>query len=563
MKYIISIVLCLISYSSFSQVLELTIPEGRFQFDESLKIIVSQIDSIENYADLSAYNEVTIRLADSVYQFTEMPDVISHANDYAIKNGDRNFRLFFTQFPIITIDNEIEIEDEPKSPAQFSYTNAEQEVSSTIGIELRGGFSQTYPKKTYDLEFWEDESGEKTDSYQLGDLRKDDDWILDALYNEPLRIRAYLSHKLWLQMHSPYYLEEEPNAKSGADVEYVEMFLNGRYNGVYLLSEQVDKKQLQLKSFKDGEIRGELYKGKNHGDATDYKGVPSFDNMNRLWGGQEMKYPKDDEITDWSKLHEFVDFVLNANDTTFDSQIGQQVHLENIMEYFLFLNVVRGTDNRGKNIYTARYTQGEPYFFVPWDLDGTWGNRWDGENDITTFGILSNGLYDRLLSQNSQDIKTRLKEKWNNYRSNLLSNESLDSMVNEAYQLMVDNNIYEREKLITDFYDFEPEGKTYLLEWLEDRLIALDGELDVILSNSYTGEDHSFQIFPNPARQQLFVNYDNLIHQGDLSFRIFDLRGQLLLEGQVNQNRPIDISSLNAGVYFFEMSGAVQKLMVL
>ena len=32
-------------------------------------------------------------------------------------------------------------------------------IVSKIGIEIRGGFSQTFPKKTYDLEFWDDELG--------------------------------------------------------------------------------------------------------------------------------------------------------------------------------------------------------------------------------------------------------------------------------------------------------------------------------------------------------------------------------------------------------------------
>ena len=87
-------------------------------------------------------------------------------------------------------------------PGTLVYTGTDGEIiSSNIGIEIRGGFSQTYPKKTYDIEFWNDPSGNETIDVQFGDLREDDDWILDAMYNEPLRINSYISHKLWLNLN--------------------------------------------------------------------------------------------------------------------------------------------------------------------------------------------------------------------------------------------------------------------------------------------------------------------------------------------------------------------------
>ena len=102
------------------------------------------------------------------------------------------------------------------------------------------------------MEFWNDTLGAVTSDVSFGELRTDDDWILDALYNEPLRLRSYVANKLWLSIHqNPYYIDERPNAKSAADVMYVEVFLNGNYNGIYNLSEQVDKKQLKLKSYKE------------------------------------------------------------------------------------------------------------------------------------------------------------------------------------------------------------------------------------------------------------------------------------------------------------------------
>ena len=148
-------------------------------------------------------------------------------------------------------------------------------------------------KKTYDLEFWNDEIGADTKNVQFGELRLDDDWILDALYNEPLRLRSYVANKIWLQMHTPNYLSEEPNAKAGANVKYVEMFVNHQYNGIYNLSEQIDPKQLKLVKF-NNTMSGELYKGISWG-ATTFTALPNYNNELRQWSGYEFKHPKEEE----------------------------------------------------------------------------------------------------------------------------------------------------------------------------------------------------------------------------------------------------------------------------
>ena len=173
------------------------------------------------------------------------------------------------QIPTITIQTNDEILDEPKVLGTFTFTDINGEVTtSNIGIEIRGGFSQSFPKKTYDIEFWNDAVGDETLDVQFGDLRKDDDWVLDALYNEPLRLNSFITHKIWLEMNQLYYAEQEPKAKSGADVMYVEVTVNDEYKGIYLLSEQVDRKLLKLKRNDNDVIRGELYKAYDSDDAT-------------------------------------------------------------------------------------------------------------------------------------------------------------------------------------------------------------------------------------------------------------------------------------------------------
>ena len=554
MKQFILMILTCWAAIGWSADLTITLPADRFQTDDSLKIIVSQLPDIEDYANLNGYEKVYLIAGNAAYQFAIRPDQLTFDQSYELKKGDQIFRLFLTRLPIITIDTYEPIVDEPKRLASFSYADDSQVVESFIGIELRGGFSQTFPKKTYDLELWEDQTGEDTDKLQLGDLREDDDWILDGIYNEPLRIRSYISHKLWLQMHQPHYLDEEPEAKSGADVNFVEMFLDGRYNGVYLLSEQVDKKQLQIKSY-NGEVRGELIKGSYWG-ATTFTELPTYDNNSREWGGFEMKYPDEDEITDWRALHSFADFIINGSDENFIDEVWNKFEMENAMDYYLYMNLLRAYDNRGKNIYIARYRENRPYFYVPWDLDATWGMSWDGTRDESIHGILSNGLYDRALYLNPNDYKPKVQQLWKEYRSDLLSNESLAGIFNTTYDLLKDNNVYEREALVYPNYTFDTTLLTYALDWIEDRLTYLDSELDIVLNTNYLNQ-LSLNVYPNPADEFLFVEYYR-----KAPFKILDLNGRIVKEGEVNGSTLLDLSDLDAGMYFLSAGGQVGKVVV-
>ena len=59
-----------------------------------------------------------------------------------------------------------------------------------MGIRQRGNLSLRFPKKSYDIEFWNDTISKEKKDLKFEGLRDDDDLILDALYNEPLKVRV-------------------------------------------------------------------------------------------------------------------------------------------------------------------------------------------------------------------------------------------------------------------------------------------------------------------------------------------------------------------------------------
>ncbi|MGB5982392.1 MAG: CotH kinase family protein [Nonlabens sp.] len=524
---------------------------GEFGIDETRSLIITRWDDSLSATDLSNYSSVSLSLDNRPFTFSSAPSNLGLNQNYFIGDNltGNVYTLYFTNLPLVSINSTSTIIDDPKVLADFTYADQFQNVSSQIGIELRGASSLSFPKKTYDLELWADAAGNDSRDLSFAGMRDDDDWVLDALYNEPLRIRSFLANKLWLDLHSPHYLNDEPNAKAGADAAYVELFVNGDYRGIYNLMEQVDKKQLQLKSY-NGSVRGELYKGETWGAST-FWNTPVIDNTSRYWGGFEMKYPDEDDITDWTPVESFVDFVIDSSNTDFNSQIFTLFNKENFIDYFIFLNLLRATDNTGKNIYLAKYRNGFPYFHTPWDLDGCFGTIYNGNQENITDDILSNGLISRILRQNPENVKETMALRWFELRNGLINDIELADRINTLFNKFTNEKIYERESLVYTNYNYDANDLNYIQNWITARTQFLDQYFGRFLSSDQLNKTE-FKIYPNPARDYLEIQAESNLE--GLEYTITNALGQMLRSGTISENE-IDVNDLVPGIYLLSVDG--------
>ena len=545
------------SLLGFAQELTIAIPEHRFRIDPYNNIVVIQRQNLDDYADLSGYSEIELELSGFEFSFVDIPTSLEYTGGYTINNGSENYNLFFTRLPLLKIQSQGNIENEPKIPAQFLYADEDQIIISTIGIERRGAISQSYPKNTYDIEFWEDETGEVKVDVQIGNMRNDDDWILDGMYNEPLRIRAHSAMQLWLEIHEPHYISLHPNAKSGAKSQYVELFLNGRYTGIYLISEQIDRKLLEVLPF-EGEIEGELYKGEDFGEASTFELLPDFDNSSRIWSDYEMKYPDESDTTNWQNLYDFTDFVMNSSEDEFEN-IWSKFSLDNYIDYFIFLNTIRAGDNIGKNIYTGRYSSDMPYFYVPWDLDGCFGTKWDGTVQNITDDILANGFHERVITSNVNNYWQTVRQRWYELRPNILHPDSLIERLQQSFDLLKANNVYTRESLVFPNYPYDQESFDYTATWINERIEFLDIYFDYNPTGISEISGSGLTLYPNPVHDKFWIDF-----KPDLSnqpYQIIDISGKVTASGIYNGN-PIPVYGIEKGLYIFKLGNLTEKIII-
>lgn len=130
--------------------------------------------------------------------------------------------------PVVDIRVARAIPDDPKIPARLRVTGPDSRYRGRAGIELRGHSSQMFPKKQYGIEL-RDRRGEGRDAALLG-LPADDDWALVANYSDKTLMRNAIAYRLARQVFGRW----APRTR------YVELRLNGRYRGVYVLTERIE-----------------------------------------------------------------------------------------------------------------------------------------------------------------------------------------------------------------------------------------------------------------------------------------------------------------------------------
>lgn len=526
------------------------VPGNQFGKDAAGKLIVTNLDvSFINSEWEGVKTEIIL---DSLYEFNMEVSMIEIGTAYQLTNKitRTQYQLYFTELPLVFIQSYDSIVDEPNVPARFRMIETNRdELDAYIGIQYRGGFTQTLAKKSMEIEFWEDSSGSESVDYSLLGLHEDDKWNLQALFNEPLRINSKVANDLWGNIHTIYYQEKEPEAMNGIRMAYTELFLDGTYRGIYCIGEKVNRKQLKLKKH-NGAIRGELYKGDSWGAST-FTDLPPYDNASDLWGGLEYKHP--DEEIDWSQIYSFVDFVMHSDEGDFYTRYPEQFHVDNAIDYFIFINLLRLTDNTGKNIYIARYDADEPYFYVPWDLDGSFGLRWDGAREDVIHDILTNGLYGRLWYDCSEDgFRARLARRWKELRKDILDYDRIVALLETEYQYLDRNGIYEREHIAWNEYQLDNGLLSYVKEWLNRRIMVLDQEFLLPCSGTAPTDLEHVILYPNPGAQLIHFTYD-IVEDGIL--QIYTAHGSLVEERVISRElQSVPVQSFSNGLYLARLS---------
>lgn len=378
------------------------------------------------------------------------------------------YNVYFTGMPVASISSKELTEEEIKTGEIWVYDpyhSAARYQKAECSWHLRGGASRDYEKSSYRLTLTD-----KKLSF-LG-MRRDDDWILHSLYDDEGLIHNKLSYEVWQEIAASNHVDYD----EGISMEYVELFLDDTYLGVYGLSERIDRKALHL-SEKDI-----LYKCKdlkNPGQDDFYSELTEEMAPTFVW-----KYPKDFEMEDWEPLREWASMFCFEEYEDYESAAAL-LNMENAVDYNLFNLLICGMDNIMKNIYFhADYQSDGSYRFIkiPWDLNMTWGNSWIDDNDCN-FNRFQEKNFDAddgwttdmyvIFEHDPEKIGPLLAERWQELRQSIITKEALYEKLDAQFAYLYDSGAYVRNR-----QKWPPKGDYwqdgYIYEYIDRRIDFLD-----------------------------------------------------------------------------------------
>lgn len=359
-------------------------------------------------------------------------------------------------------------------------------IASDLDIRIRGATSRNNPQKSYRVFLTQLSLGrhKRDNALSLLGMRRDEDWILYAPYSEPDKMRNILATNLWANMGAR---ANSFGVDNGTHGKYVELLINGKYQGIYGLMPPVDYKQLEMRVTDDPRTTEYFYRKISNSPAKNHDFQKGKHRNHYL--GFELRYPKRTKNTydKWAPLGAYT-AALGGSREAYEAVLTELLELDNAIDFWIFVNATMGVDNIEKNVsYIAKHNDsGYVLLFSPWDMDQTWGVPWTGDGTLLTTvpGSFAKGLWiheempiGRALLQNSCNIWEKVAKRYAALRQTALSDANVTALIADHARQVFDSGAIRRDHARWKNGEM-PETPDALRAIVLARLAAMDSEIE-------------------------------------------------------------------------------------
>lgn len=347
--------------------------------------------------------------------------------------------VFETTLPIVHINtNGQQISKENKIWSTIAVTDAEMEggansvmetpdYEAAITINYRGASSYwNFDKKQYRIKFYKEEGSTNAKEYEFVGMGKNSEWVLNGPYLDKTLIRNRLVYGLGKEL-----FEWAP------DCRFVELFIDGDYQGVYLAVEPVTNGESRLRLCEFGLASGETaYIVKRDRIETEENPL----NVYGYYAGKTsnalfIDYPTSSNLTDRQR-----EWITNDIDTfervlygeNFDDPkegYAEYLDVEGFVNYYILNEVVMNNDAGNLSTYIYKELGGKMKIAI-WDYNNCFDNYpWFAQN-YEEFFLKERAWFSRLLEDRA--FVDKVVERYWELRKGILSEEYLYQKI-DAY----------------------------------------------------------------------------------------------------------------------------------
>lgn len=359
------------------------------------------------------------------------------------------FDIVFTGLPIISISTQGEITTED-SPVQVAISDGDEGLKCYGRMHIRGASTLFDEKPGYRLEFTRRADGSRKVSLSAPGFGIADDIVLLACASDETKMRDRLS---W-DMYGMVAVGSE--SFGGRKTAYAELWIDGRYEGIYLMVEPVDCEEEFAKAGEGHLFTDSIYRTAVLSLSQDrmYCEHPTRDNS-----GYELYYTLEFGH-EFDHLLPYLELVTEEDDEAFCQKALACIDLDSALRYVLLIQAGGMTDNVFNNMYVWAHptAQGMLYRFAPWDMDLTWGTK---KEDIGE--QFENWMYfpviDRMISLDAGGVmREKLADMWEWMKETAFNGENLERLIAQYTHELDDSGAKARDAQRWGTETYYPDG---------------------------------------------------------------------------------------------------------
>ena len=369
---------------------------------------------------------------------------------------------------------------------ELEYVSKTTKFHAYTYIKLQGNSTLQLPKKNYTVNLYSDENRNVRFNKEFKNWGFHNNFVLKADYNDILHARNVVGAKLWnkvVQSRSDYdtlpeELKNSPN-HGAIDGFPVRVYVNGTYNGLYTWAIPKCDWMVGMDSTNSNHVL--LSSEFNDNGDVNYQYNPC--NFNTLWDGNKKYF--DVEVGEngpelISSLNAVINAIINGNSVALE----QSLDIKSAIDYFIFQEIILGTDGLDKNMLLATYDMTK-WHLSAYDMDSTFDLDWEGnvledyDSDMPYYPY--NNHFSALLSYIKSIYLHDYLKRYTELRKSVLSYSSIIEEF-EKYIGVYGEDIYIQDTAIyPDIPSVTSNTLKSLQNFVRDRLKYLDSVYGVVI----------------------------------------------------------------------------------
>lgn len=369
---------------------------------------------------------------------------------------------------------------------ELEYVSKTTKFHAYTYIKLQGNSTLRLPKKNYTVNLYSDENRNVRLNKEFKNWGFHNNFVLKADYNDILHARNVVGAKLWSKVVQsrndydtlPEELKNSPN-HGAIDGFPVRVYVNGTYNGLYTWTIPKCDWMVGMDSTNANHVL--LSAEFNDNGDVNYQYNPC--NFNTLWDGNKNYF--DVEVGEnsavlVSSLNAVIEAIINDDSVALE----QSLDIKSAIDYFIFQEVILGTDGLAKNMLLATYDMSK-WYLSAYDMDSTFDLDWNGkiwENYDSAMPYAPyNNRYSSLLSYIQGYYRDVYVERYTELRKSVLSYSSIIEEF-EKYINIYGEDIYIQDTAIyPDIPSVTYNTLNSLRNFVRNRLEFLDFTYGVVI----------------------------------------------------------------------------------